>query len=335
MTPRVSVCCAARLHLGFLDMNGALGRRFGSIGLTLDAPTTQLTVTTATHNRVSGPEQARASRYLEAITRHLGLAGAHELTIESAIPAHCGLGSGTQLALATSAAVRTLHGLQLAPRSDAGELDRGGRSGIGIGAFVYGGLIVDAGRGDARTPPPLVARLSVPDDWRVILVLDHTHRGLSGALEREAFSRLPEQPEAAAAHLCHVVLMQALPAVAEDDLGRFGAALTEIQRIVGDHFAPVQGGRFASARVAAALATLSAGGAVGVGQSSWGPTGFAFVRGDHDAKRLVAALASPRPTPPGLDIRTCRALNRGATITTDGERVSRDPLVEGTPPNGG
>ncbi len=30
------VRCSARLHLGFFDLNGGLGRRFGSLGLSLD-----------------------------------------------------------------------------------------------------------------------------------------------------------------------------------------------------------------------------------------------------------------------------------------------------------
>ena len=34
---RVRVITSARLHLGFLDLNGDLGRRFGSIGLSIDA----------------------------------------------------------------------------------------------------------------------------------------------------------------------------------------------------------------------------------------------------------------------------------------------------------
>ena len=36
------VVAPARLHLGFLDLNGSLGRRFGSIGLAIDRPATEL-----------------------------------------------------------------------------------------------------------------------------------------------------------------------------------------------------------------------------------------------------------------------------------------------------
>jgi predicted sugar kinase len=34
----VSVTVPARLHLGFLDLDGGLGRRFGSLGMALDGP---------------------------------------------------------------------------------------------------------------------------------------------------------------------------------------------------------------------------------------------------------------------------------------------------------
>ncbi|MFZ3328974.1 MAG: GHMP kinase, partial [Methylocella sp.] len=44
MFDSVTVTAAARLHLGFLDMNGGLGRRFGGLGLAIDRPATRLTI---------------------------------------------------------------------------------------------------------------------------------------------------------------------------------------------------------------------------------------------------------------------------------------------------
>jgi len=38
--------------------------------------------------------------------------------------------------------------------------------------------------------------------------------------------------------------MQGLPAVAENDLIKFGEVITRLQRSVGEHFASVQGGVF-------------------------------------------------------------------------------------------
>ncbi len=40
----VEVASCARLHLGFLDLNFSLGRRFGSIGMLLDGPVTRLSL---------------------------------------------------------------------------------------------------------------------------------------------------------------------------------------------------------------------------------------------------------------------------------------------------
>ncbi len=317
---RVSVRATARLHMGFLDLNGSLGRRFGSIGMALDAPATVLTAARSTHDAITGEEQARIARHLATLVSALGLPAGHSIEVREAIPAHSGLGSGTQLALALAAALRRLHGLAPDPAGDAARLGRGARSGIGAALFAAGGFVLDGGRGAAAAPPPALARLPVPPAWRVLLLLDPAQAGLSGAREAAAFRALAPMPEATAAHLCRLALMRLLPSLAEADFEHFGAALTEIQAIVGDHFAPAQGSRFASPRVAAALAALTAAGAHGAGQSSWGPTGFAFAPDEAAARALGRAI---RPQAAGLDIRICRALNRGAAAALSGGHRAR------------
>ena len=207
-----------------------------------------------------------------------------------------------------------LHDLPPDLCGDAIRLGRGGRSGIGIGVFDRGGLILDAGRGRAATPPPIISRLRFPEQWRVVLVLDPSRSGVHGPEEGAALAMLAPFPEREAAHLCRLVLMQALPAVAEGDLASFGAAIRELQSRVGDYFAPIQGGgRFTSPDVAAALARLDEAGAYGIGQSSWGPTGFAFASSAAEASRLVALLRDDARLR-ALDIRACTGLNRGAQI---------------------
>src|SRR4051812_7306237 len=101
----VTIAVPARLHLGFLDLNGGLGRRFGSIGLALDRLGTKLTIKTASHAAVKGPDGERAGRHLADLQRALGIAGYFDLSVEQAAPAHAGLGSGTQIALAVAAAL--------------------------------------------------------------------------------------------------------------------------------------------------------------------------------------------------------------------------------------
>ena len=314
---RVTVSVPARLHLGFLDLNGGLGRKFGSIGLAIDGLGTRLTLRRAAQMRVEGPDAERAQGYIATMQQALGRDGSYHAAIETALPPHAGLGSGTQLALAIAAAIRRLHRLPPDPEGDAARLGRGQRSGIGFATFQSGGLVVDGGRGAATHVPPLISRIAFPGGWRVIVVLDPARQGVFGADEVAAFARLPEFPAADAAHLCRLVMMQALPAAAEGDLVGFGAAIRELQARIGDYFAPAQGGqRFTSRDVGAVLLHLDTHGAHGMGQSSWGPTGFAFAATLHEADRL-ARLARAHPQARGLDIRICAALNRGAEITEE------------------
>jgi len=117
---------------------------------------------------------------------------------------------------------------------------------------------------------------------------------------------------------------QALPALADHDLANFGAAIKELQIELGDYFAPAQGGaRFMSPDVAAILDILDGAGAFGVGQSSWGPTGFAFAQTPDEAARL-AMIAAPQARRRGLDIRVCQALNRGAQIVAHAYSTESD-----------
>jgi beta-ribofuranosylaminobenzene 5'-phosphate synthase len=306
----VTVSVPARLHLGFLDLNGGLSRKFGSIGLALDRPVTRLVLRPARRLSASGPDAERALRYLARLSEALHLPGGFTLEIEEAIPAHSGLGSGTQLALAVAAGLRRLSRLPLDVRGDAALLDRGARSGIGIGLFTTGGVVVDGGRTADGPPPPVIAQLAFPEDWRILLLFDEEAKGVHGRQEIDAFNLLPPFPAETSAELCRLVLMQALPALAERDIVNFGAAIATIQERLGDHFAPAQGGRYTSGRVAEAAVMLKRLGAHGSGQSSWGPTGFAFAASAAEARRLGDGLM--RET--GFNAMIARGRNTGATI---------------------
>ncbi len=310
----VTVEAPARLHFGFLDLHGGLGRRFGSVGLAIDAPALRLTAEPASEPSAEGPEAGRVLGYVRAAAGHLGVGEGVRIRVAEAIPPHAGFGSGTQLALAVAAALARLHGRPFAPEDFSNALDRGNRSGVGLRAFTEGGLIVDGGRDATGAPPPVVARLPYPEAWRVVLILDEGMTGVHGAREVEAFRDLPRFPEAQAAEICRIVLMQVLPAAVTAEAQAFGAGITTIQRLVGDHFAPHQGGRFASPAVARALARVAAAGVAGYGQSSWGPTGFALVPSEAEGRALVADLAAALPGD-GLRYVVARGRNTGATVT--------------------
>lgn len=328
----VTVKSAGRLHMGFFDLHGGLGRKFGSIGLALDAPMLQLSASASEQTCVQGASSGRAEKILSTLTGQLALSNRGNiqgisLNIKQHIPEHAGLGSGTQLALATGAAVCHLYGLNLKTTEIAQLLNRGNRSGIGIGAFDSGGLLIDGGRvirpseTSVLKMPPLLARYDFPAQWRILLILDSTQPGIHGEEEIAAFKQLPIFSENLAAHLCRHVLMQAMPALVEQDLTAFGHSIQELQAHVGDYFAPAQGGRYASARVGAVLEYLSHAGVACFGQSSWGPTGFAVFENQQTAETYAQALQEKFPDPV-LSWQICGARNHGAEITTSKQAVA-------------
>lgn len=310
--PMVCVDAPARLHLGFLDLHRGGGRCFGSMGLTIDGLGTRVRARRALVDRIAGEEIDRVGALLERLRKQLNLSEGIELTVERAIPAHAGLGSGTQLALAVGIALAQLTGQAVSPATIAHWLDRASRSGIGVGAFAEGGFLVDGGRRDDSRVPPIVSRIAFPEAWRIILLLDGGLRGLHGIAENCAFRDLPAFSLEQSGLLCRLLVTRVLPGLVEANLEEFGPAVSEIQRVVGDHFAPAQGGRFASPRVAGALRWVEAQGVHCVGQSSWGPTGFAIVGSESEAQRLTEGLRTQGEVARGLDIMLAKGRNTGA-----------------------
>ncbi len=310
----IRVLAPARLHLGFLDMHGGLGRLYGSIGLTIDSLATRVRVRRADEFTAVGPAAGRALGYARAFARARQLPGGVDIVVEQAIPDHVGLGSGTQMSLAIGTALERIYGNSSGSRSIARLLQRGARSGIGIGAFEEGGLIVDAGRGDGDQIPPVAVRLDFPEQWRVLLLLDSRGQGLHGAQELAAFTRLSKFSEVSAGHLCRLVMMKVLPGLVEQRLESVAEAIGEIQCVVGDYFAPVQGGRFTSSAVSESLAWIESRGYPGVGQSSWGPTGFVLLPDEDTAIALERDLTKRFGELSPLKYLRVAARNQGASV---------------------
>lgn len=319
MQEAVQVSTTARLHMGFFDLHGGLGRRFGSIGVSLDRPGTVLTAWRSNDFSAEGPGARRAVRVAEKIAHALKLDGGMRIHLSEVIPEHSGLGSGTQMSLAVGLALNRLYQLDLILRDVAVLTERGARSGIGLGTFAEGGVVIDGGRGPQTLVPPVIARADFPEEWRIVLIFDRTDVGVHGNEEIQAFRNLGQFPADVAAELCRRVLMQALPALAEHDLQTFGAAIRELQERTGDYFAPVQGGRYASKRVAGVLDWLDGQGVHCLGQSSWGPTGFAILPNQTQAESMLTALQARFSGATQLSFLVCKGRNRGGVLR-DAER---------------
>jgi beta-ribofuranosylaminobenzene 5'-phosphate synthase len=285
----VRVEAPARLHMGMLDAVGSGARRFGGLGVAVSRPAAVVEARPSDDVTVEGPDAERALAVARRCREALGLAGGARIRVVEAIPPHVGLGSGTKLALAVTAALAALAGQTPEPADIARAAGRGARSAVGLWTFVLGGLVVEGGvRPGVERPAPLLAHQAMPDDWRCVLAIPSAESGLSGPAEEEAFAQL--RPDAdRAALIAQLVLTSLLPGLAERDLTEFGAALTRIQRLVGEAFAPVQGGVFHPSSGALVDALLRLG-AAGAGQSSWGPTVYGVVEGEQAGRELARGL---------------------------------------------
>ncbi len=334
---RVTVTAHARLHFGFIDPDGALGRMFGSIGLAIDKPTVTIEATPADRLVAAGYERSRVLLLARRFLSHYKLRQGARLSVKATIPAHVGLGSGTQLALGVASALARLYSIDADVRELAAIMGRGARSGIGITAFERGGFIVDAGRKTALSAerrassadktvergawsvedvPPTIVRYPFPKEWVFVVAIPRVGHGLAGTAEISAFHRLAGRPTAAAGRLSRILLMQMLPAVLERDPVVFGESLTSIQRIVGAWFRPVQGGTFATTQGAALAKAMSRAGALGVGQSSWGPTVYGLAGDMGMALSIMDTMRRSTSATIQADIFTTHASNRRATIST-------------------
>ena len=285
----VFVEAPARLHFGVLDLHGRLGRRFGGLGAAIPAPSLLLEATPSSQIEVEGPDSERATALAEQARERLGTGGA-AIKVHRAIPAHAGLGSGTQLGLAIARALAELYGVEAGTTTLAAATGRGRRSAIGTYAFDGGGFIVEGGRRPGRDGvAPLLVRYAMPASWRYVVAIPAGPPGLSGEAEVEAFRRLPPPDLQEVERVAHLVLMRLLPSLVEADLEGFGAGLSEIQRTTGGWFASGQGGVFAPGPTGLLVERFRRAGAPGVGQSSWGPTAYAIVDGPEPARALAAS----------------------------------------------
>jgi beta-RFAP synthase len=318
MPREVVVTTGARLHFGFFAHGGTDGPQFGGVGVMVDRPGFVVRARRDAHDHLQcGSWSARVEGLLARL-RAAGrpaIAGATlDVEIVESPPAHAGLGSGTQLALALAKAVTVLAGENCLPYAELAQLTgRGARSSIGLHGFQHGGLLVEGGKSAPDDISPLVARLAFPEEWRFLLVRPRGVCGLSGAGESNELSRLAPMPLELTARLCALALAEILPAALERDYAAASASIGRFGRLVGEYFAPVQGGLIADERMRGLAEWLIARGFEGVGQSSWGPTLFVLCPSLNSAADLAAELLGA-PLAADCELTIAAPLNRGATV---------------------
>lgn len=324
--PAVEVRTGARLHFGLFGTYAPDGGRLGGIGMMIDRPELVLRGGLCHGDRdvLTGPAAAKArvteflARFREALPEIS--VSRYAVEIENDIPPHHGFGSGTQSALAVAAMLTKIH--CYTPYIPFEPLGRSGRSAVGGSGFFRGGFVFDPGRGrptrsiswiaDDLHYPGVVHR-PVPEDWKLVAIDPVIASGVFGTDESEAFSGLPEMSAETEDRLRRLAKTVALPALESADFEDFASSVSLFNRIVGEHFAPAQGGTYAHPLIRELSRTLADTDWPHLAQSSWGPAAAVFCESEASAAALEAFLRT-LISPAEADVFTAAPLNRGATV---------------------
>ncbi|MGZ4881287.1 MAG: beta-ribofuranosylaminobenzene 5'-phosphate synthase [Halobacteriota archaeon] len=311
----IQVITPSRLHITLIDLNGALGRIDGGVGLTLDYPSIRINAKKNAQLSVSGTTEfaERIKSAASAVLTQHNINGV-AIDVVQEYPNHVGLGSGTQVALAVGTAISELYHLNLNPTTIAKLTGRGGTSGIGVAAYEFGGFLVDGGhKGKTEFlpssasgkfgPGPIIARHDFPD-WSIILAIPNL-RGASDKREIDVFQKQCPLPLNEVQELCHVILMEMLPAVVEHDIESFGRSINQVQTL---------GFKRRELELQPYCAHLARfmreNGAIGAGMSSFGPV----VYGVTEGKQLLKAVECHLNDTIGGKVHQVKAQNTGAYV---------------------
>jgi len=322
---KIVVGAPSRLHFTLIDLNGAVGRVDGGIGVALERPRTIIAVTANGKSAIRGLRKRIVKASWERFLKLYDLKGGASINTLSSIPQHVGLGSHTQLALAVARALGELYNVKSDVRKLAEVMGRGGTSGVGVAAFEKGGFILDGGhrfggRGMkqhfssshfSKSPPaPRLIRYSLPRDWFFVVAMPKVERRIHGAEEAKIFGGHCPIPNTQVEKLSRLILLKVLPSVVERDIASLGSALTEIQgvgfkRIEVELQHPV---------VKLLMRHMLNNGAYGAGMSSFGPVVYGLAHSKKMAEKLRNSTESFLEAKTGGDVFYSRADNRGATL---------------------
>ena len=110
--------------------------------------------------------------------------------------------------------------------------------------------------------------------------------------------------------------MAILPSLKEKNFSDFSEGIGQLQKVVGTHFSPIQGGVYSNRDIANIINYVEKKGFMGVGQSSWGPTGFILADSDTSAHKLTKDIRKNFFCK-NLSIEIIKGRNKGSLIDFD------------------
>ena len=306
----IQIITPARLHFGFLELNNSCESKFGGIGLSIDKFQTKIIVKKDAKMKFKSKMPNKAISFLTKFCKKNKIKSNFSISVEESSPQHIGLGSGTQLALSIGTAISYLSNINLNIEEVAKMLNRGLRSNVGLINFKYGGFLIDLKIKNKFYTN--IDKVFFPEEWKIILIKDSS-QGLHGKNEMEAFKKIKNLKKNNI-NLTSLVLLEIYPSLIEKNFDKFSKAITKLQNEMSKKFETFQGGKFSSIAVGNALNFLKKKNIKGYGQTSWGPSGFAFFPNIEKAKKMQKKLIKRFSSCKNLEFIICSGKNSGADI---------------------
>jgi beta-ribofuranosylaminobenzene 5'-phosphate synthase len=295
----MKVIAHSRIHICLIDMGHVSARAYCGLGFALAEPNTALNIELSEQNTLIGFERYKIEikseifTFLNKLKTNYGVPSV-KITLLSAPPEHVGYGTKTALFLSVITGINAHFNLNLST-DDLQEISgRGGASGIGVHTFFQGGFIWDGGHPPTQDKsllpsrarkgsgfPPMLARLTFPNDWRIALILPKD-ACIEGDAEQTFFTQNTPIPRDEILEVMRIAYHGIIPAIATHDLQLLSAAISDIHKIgfksreLTLRSQPVRD-------LLNALHTLG----ISAGMSSFGPLIYAIVH-QNDVKAINA-----------------------------------------------
>ncbi len=314
---RVRIETGSRLHFGLLRTEPP----FGGAGVMLDQPRGVIEILASDQFKCDPKYRERIEPIMDRMVQHFGWTERPKCEIQVAVPlrSHVGLGSGTQLSLGIVQGLCQYCDEPFdAPAMATSLARRGKRSAVGIHGYSQGGMIIENGHdtGERDIPlNPIVHRIELPSHWRVGFAIPPRHQDkISGDHEQHQFDQLIKPSPSQTTALERLLIDRLATAGGRGDFEQFAQTLSTYNRRSGELFASVQGGPYNGPIITEFVEYLQSRGAVGVGQSSWGPGVFCWFPSHQVATEFAERN---RERIPGFLI--TKPLQQGAKVVRDGE----------------
>ncbi|OYP35519.1 hypothetical protein [Rhodopirellula sp. MGV] len=292
----IRIKTGARLHFGLLDCLPP----FGGLGVMIDAPATTIQLTqsdqTTIDPRISSIGfEARTRAIMARAAKHFGLPRPIPVNVSllEYPPTHSGFGSGTQYSLAFAESYcRLISSNPIDKETLVIDIAaRARRSAVGAHGYFVGGLIFETNQESSEQTADnrlnaIAGRVETPPDWCVLLIRpNQTPPPVAGDKEQTQFDKLDRDPKRTE-RLKQIAIKEVMPAAERGDFESFANSIESYNYESGLLFEAVQGGPYNGEAVATIVDRLKHQGTSGAGQSSWGPTVFAWCENRERADRL-------------------------------------------------